>query len=174
MARAPRSLFAAPLVVTAFVAAPAGADVDPSDKGKIRFDGYQCYEGPEGKESSVPCPKKLLPKAKKKQPVYREAGDGACRTTGRKQVRCPPNIILPEPQGTTYDDGGGGVRFDEGMMACVEWVNMQCPEGMSCNPPPPQPVACPDELLPSLAPKVKPSKKKKGKCYLGTLRVRCP
>ena len=52
------------------------------------------------------------------------------------------------------------------------WM-VRCPEGMSCNPPPPKPVACPDELLPSLAPKVKPTKKKKGKCYLGTLQVKC-
>ena len=165
MARAPRSLFAAPLVLTAF-AAHAGP------KEKVTFDGYQCYSGPEGQESSVPCPKKLLPKPKKTQPVYQEAGGGACRTTDRKQVRCPPNIVLPDPQSKPTD--GGSISFDEGLMTCTEWVDMQCPEGMSCNPPPPQPVACPDELLPTLAPKVKPTKKKKGACYLGKLKVRCP
>jgi hypothetical protein len=172
MARPPRSLFAAPLVVTAIVATPAGADDKPKKaEEKIRFDGYQCYQGPEGMESSVPCPKKLLPRPKKKDPVIQEAGGGACRTFDRKQVRCPPNLIAPDPAFTRIGDQNVG--FDEATFACHSWVDISCPPEVSCNPPPPQPMACPEELLPRLAPKVKPTRKKKGKCYLGKVRVAC-
>ena len=130
-----RKVFAAPLVLTATL---AHAD------DKVRFDGYQCYSGPPETESSVPCPTKVLPKAKKGQPVWQEAGGGACRTTDLKQVRCPPNLILADPP--YVRNGDVTISYDEGAFACRQMEDMQCPQGATCNPPPPQPYACPENV----------------------------
>jgi hypothetical protein len=162
MARSPRRLFAAPFVLTAVAASPALAgDHAP----KVRFDGYQCYSGPKETESSVPCPESALPKPKKDTAVYKDGSD-MCRIAGGKQVRCPPNITLPDPMNAL------GVEFDQYNLRCVTVEDTHCPEGATCNPPPPQPVACPDALLPHPMPKVKVKHKGK-KCFIGKLQVAC-
>jgi len=73
---------------------------------------------------------------------------GACRTLGNKQVRCPPNLVLADPSYKTVN--GENISFDTSTFACHSWHEIHCPEGASCNPPPPQPMACPDDLLPTL------------------------
>src|SRR5438874_9139077 len=93
-----------------------------------------------------------LPKAKKGQPVFAESG--TCYTLGRKEVRCPPNVVLPD-FGASVPSGDGKIIFDDFTFGCELEESFSCPQGATCNPPEPRSVACPDELLPKLAKKVK-------------------
>jgi hypothetical protein len=144
-------------------------DAAPTAQHPIRFDGFICLQGPEGKESSVPCPPELLPEAPKGTAVLQSGQE--CRTLGRKQVRCPPTIVAPATP--HRQDGRVHLAFDEGTFGCSTWEEMSCPPGATCNPPPPQPIDCPPEMLPTLAPGVAPTAQKDG-CFLGDVPVTCP
>jgi len=150
-------------------AAADDAGVGPDGK-RIVYNGYQCLEGPPGKESTVKCPESLLPEAPPGTAVAEVYGD--CRTLGQKLVRCPATIVLPEPSQLEHD--GDHVGIDTHTFGCHAWRDMHCPRGASCNPPPPRPVECPPELVPRLAAGVQPTARKDGHCLLGDVIVVCP
>jgi hypothetical protein len=111
------------------------------------------------------------------KPIY--ADSGVCRLAPSAAiVDCPatgPTLIRPKDQSVSLPGGGNIWLSDDGTFTCRKtFPKMACPAGASCNPPPPQDVDCPTELLPELAPDVKPSKKLGDKCMLGEIRVVCP
>ncbi len=68
---------------------------------------------------------------------------GCTLVTGDDRVltnNCPESMTRPMPANYRIDDNGDGT--------CTAWFtgDTHCPEGASCNPPPPQDVACPPEL----------------------------
>ena len=148
---------------------PPQVDASPQDL-EIRYVGYMCLRGPQGKESTVTCPPELLPAAEEGAPVWEQYGE--CRTIGRRLVKCPANIVLPTPR--NRKEGAVNVGIDESTLACQTWEDMSCPEGATCNPPPPQPAPCPEDLLPTLLPGTGPVKKKSAECFLGDVQVKCP
>jgi hypothetical protein len=197
MSRRRRALFAAPLVVTVAFApgceqrgtrppperppplSPEVPEVPPPltahDAGAgeapaIRFTGFQCLAGPPGRESTVRCPPELIPEAAPGTAVVQQGDD--CRTLGRALVRCPPTIALPEPR--TRRLGRAHVAISDHTFGCETWEDMSCPPGATCNPPPPEPVACPDDLLPRLLPGIAPTARPDDGCLLGEVRVVCP
>jgi hypothetical protein len=146
--------------------------------GHIVFDDPACYQADAtGQRAWVECPPDLLPPAPKDELVY--AQGTSCfpvhASGGQGRVTCPtggPTVVLPA---TTSKDLGGGahVGFNSWSMACQQWQDMSCPQGASCNPPPPMPVECPPDLLPQLANGEKPTSTKDGKCYWQTYQVAC-
>ncbi len=158
---------------TAPTAAPpptTSASADPAAEGVI-YDGFgSCYHYVGGEKKYVPkCPESLLPEAPKDALVY-EYG-GYCRSVpAGRPVRCPPggvSLVLP----TTTSKNN--VFLQLGTMKCKEGHTMHCPKGASCNPPPPTPVPCPAELLPKLAPGVKPTRREGANCFYGEVQVAC-
>ncbi|MFN3197387.1 MAG: hypothetical protein ACE366_03045 [Bradymonadia bacterium] len=68
-----------------------------------------------------------------------------CNPPPPRPVTCPPELSLGLP--TQIKQGESTIwRLPNGQ--CEQMFNVKCPEGALCNPPPPQPVTCPDPLLP--------------------------
>jgi hypothetical protein len=113
--RSPRpGRFAAPLVVT--VAAVAG-----------------CASGP---ESGNPPPQNPPSPSTATQPP-----------ANPPPVQLPPepashpHVNPPPPQLPVASNPANVQKRDDG--TCIEFFHVNCPPGVSCNPPPPHPVQCP-------------------------------
>ena len=165
-----KPLFVVPLTMTVSMLAASAPPAAPAPPPNIRFDGWGCLEGPAGKENSVVCPEELLTKPPPGTPVY-ENSLSECRTLGGKRVRCPPNVTLPS---SGHVNGLVHVALDDNTLSCHTWTDYTCDPNVTCNPPHPEPIACPDDLLPRLLPGVAPTAKKNGQCFLGDTRVACP
>jgi hypothetical protein len=146
--------------------------------GHIVFDDPTCYQADAtGQRAWVECPPELLPPPPKDDLVYAQ-GDVCFPVRaggGQGRVTCPPGgatVVLPAV--TSKDLGGNShIAFNTWNMACQQWTDMHCPQGASCNPPPPTPVECPADLLPQLANGEKPTAKKDGKCFWNDYQVAC-
>ncbi|MEZ4225083.1 MAG: hypothetical protein R3B13_29285 [Polyangiaceae bacterium] len=156
-------------VATGTATPPPTSTVDTTD---LVYDGTgSCYRMVDGKRSYVPaCPDELLPAAKDGDPTFEYAGH--CRTVPKPYpVRCPPGgtpLVLPARS------NADNVFMNLADLSCRKsFPATHCPPGASCNPPPPQPVPCPQALLPSLAPGFSPTKRDGGRCYYGSVEVRC-
>lgn len=83
-------------------------------------------------------------------------------------LELPRATSMPDPTNADAE-----IRFRAHSQDCWRSYQMDCPPGAKCNPPPPEPVACPDELLPTLVNGEVPSTKDDGTCWWGDRRVRC-
>jgi hypothetical protein len=88
-------------------------------------------------------------------------------------VRGPATIVAPDPWQRELP-GGDSVAFDNGSFGCEKHFDHSCPKDATCNPPRPEAMPCPDELLPRLAPGVAPTRRDKADCFLGDVEVACP
>jgi hypothetical protein len=148
----------------------------PAPKGELIYDGYGgCYRMVDGEKKYAPkCPDSLLPEAGKDALVY-QRGDVCQQTPDGKTVRCPaggPTVILPEPSSTKVAGKNVSLRF--GSLDCHSYVDHKCPPNVACNPPPPEPITCPPELMPKLAGGAKPTKVDGARCFFGKIEVACP
>ncbi len=139
-------------------------------------DGYgSCYRiGPKGDKVYAPqCPESILPEPPKDRLVFRH-GPYCQRVPDGRAVKCPangPTAIVPKTNTSASDPF---VYLQYGTLECFRGHDVRCPEGVSCNPPPPRPVPCPLELMPSLAKGVEPTKQEGAQCWFGTVKVVCP
>lgn len=147
-----------------------------SSAGELVYDGYGgCYRMVDGEKKYVPqCPDALLPEPPNDQLVYKH-GAVCNRVPDGRTVRCPPGgptAIVPEPSSIKVAGGSIGLRY--GSLDCHRYEDMHCPPSVACNPPPPEPVTCPKELMPKLAAGVKPTKRDGTRCWFGAVEVTCP
>lgn len=69
-------------------------------------------------------------------------------------VKCPAigaTITMATP--TARRDG---ITFDPWTMTCMQFFDMSCDPDTKCNPPPPQRVPCPNDLMPTLRADLEP------------------
>lgn len=167
MSRRRYLVFAAPLVVTAVFGCDKKSDEKKAEKPEPPPPNAVMTRNP-----PMPLPDAaVLPTAPAGTAVLQH-GD-SCRMFGGAPVACPPNIAAPAE---TQRQGDGNLRisFEYNRFGCQSWEDIQCPTGATCNPPPPRPVPCPEEMLPTLVPGAEPTAKKDGDCFVGEVEVRCP
>jgi hypothetical protein len=146
------------------------------DTNDLVYDGYGgCYRVVGGEKKYVPqCPESMLPAAPTDQLVYQHGGQ-CKRVPDGNPVRCPasgPTVILPEP--SSIKTATGSVSLQYGSLKCLQYVDVDCPPEVNCNPPKPDVVPCPASLMPKLAAGVKPTKKDQQHCWFGAAEVACP
>lgn len=170
-----RHVFSASLVVT--VALGAGCDKQAPRESEISHNPPM--PGVDAAVALTPVPvdaapappdARPLPAAPPGTAVYQDIND-ACRMVGGEHVLCPPTVALPRRR--QIHKGGMITSLDDRTLTCGRRQEMSCPGGASCNPPGPEPVACPQSLLPTLMPGVVPTSRKKGECFLGDVEVAC-
>jgi hypothetical protein len=148
----------------------------PAPAPALTNDGYGgCYAMVDGEKKYAPkCPDALLAAPPTDQLVY-QRGDQCNRVPDGVPVQCPaggPTGILPDPDSVAIP--GGSISLQYGTLVCLQGHFVKCPPGVMCNPPPPETVPCPPELLPKLSPGVKPTKRDGARCWFGQVEVACP
>jgi len=181
-------VFAAPFVVTVALGGCKQADDDAASKPPPRAKPDAAMSRnppmptPDAQVAVVVPPDAAakvvveLPDAKPGAIVYGQ--DGACFTGFRVPVKCPADgapILLTK---LVLDDPIPWIYLQEGQLACFREQPYDCPVqppgvAVSCNPPAPLPVECPDELMPRLRADLEPDRKD-GKCTYQGVQVRCP
>lgn len=69
-----------------------------------------------------------------------------CNPPPPRPVECPAELSLGLPTQIKEGDKTTWRRPDG---RCESMFNIECEEGSTCNPPPPQPTPCPDALVPA-------------------------
>lgn len=88
-----------------------------------------------------------LPHGEAPLPPTKEPGSDTPQAPSLSPPAAPkarPTQIKPVEVKSVKIDGGTITRRADG--TCWQSVTVRCPEGVLCNPPPPQPVACPSAL----------------------------
>lgn len=118
---------AAPFLMTASMAAPAGAQPAPEVKPPKRPTEVAVDGGVIRKDArSGMC----------RQYFTSKCPPGArCNPPPPRPVRCPPELLPDAGPDETV------LRRPDG--TCEAMVHVKCPPGVLCNPPPPRPVRCP-------------------------------
>jgi hypothetical protein len=150
------------------------ADAAPAPA--LTNDGYGgCYAMVDGEKKYAPkCPEALLAPPPTGELTYKR-GDECNRVPDGIAVQCPsggPTGILPDPDSVSIP--GGSISLQYGTLHCLKGQFMKCPPGVMCNPPPPETIPCPPELLPKLSPGVPPTKRDGLHCWYGSVEVACP
>lgn len=146
-----------------------------SDLSCLQYFHVQCDPGekcnPPAPEP-VPCPSAIRPRLAL-ETLPTRSDSGRCWWNDI-EVTCPAgmvkgNLALPETreQGTIY--------LHEGELLCFDDPPYDpCPPEVDCNPPPPQQVPCPRELLPTLIGDAQPNRTDGDRCFWDDIEVRCP
>src|SRR3569623_1003702 len=125
-ARTPRKTFATPFVVT-LAAVPA------------------CYVQP------APQPQPVVTSTPQPQSQPSDSHPVVISNPPRPQPAPPPkpSVILnpPRPQPQPQPQAAGSWHVFKTGDGCEAIVNVQCPHGAACNPPPPQKYACPPGIV---------------------------
>lgn len=182
-------VFAAPFVITAALSGCKQADDDAASKPPPRTKPDAAMSRnppmpmPDAQLISVnpPTPADAavvveLLDAKAGAIVYGDGG--ACFTGYQQAVKCPKGGAPFVVAALEVSAPGGRITLQEGQLACYQDQPLSCPEpppgvAMSCNPPGPTPIECPDELMPRLRRDLEPERKD-GKCTYQGVQVRCP
>ena len=147
----------------------------PPDASLVNDGHGNCYALVGGQQVYAPrCPESLLEAPPADRLVFTWS-DRCQRVPDGVTVRCPPGgptALLPDP--TSIRRGDEHVSLRIGDLTCLHGHDTPCAPGVNCNPPPPESVPCPPELLPRLAPGVKPTKSNGGRCWFDAVEVVCP
>lgn len=123
------------------------------------------------------CDKQSSPETRERRtnnpPMPTPDGGAMAKTPMLDAAPAPAaKLIAPDP---SFKAGNGAtISLNQDTWTCEEQLHNDCPPGARCNPPPPEPVPCPDDLLPSLAPGVAETARKNGECFLDDVEVKCP
>ena len=117
----------------------------------------------------------------------------ACTSSSGGETRNPPpqelDVEKPDPEPISHNppDPSAGVQPPEEIPGdkitiekmpdgtCMEYVDVYCPPGDSCNPPPPREVQCPEEMeLPTAKNPDAVSVRDNGECYESLGNEGCP
>lgn len=135
-----------------------------------------CSRFVDGKEIYERCPESLLPEAPSDWAVSK-ASTGDCYRAGKSfglHVKCPPGgptAMLPEPSSMRLPDGSF-VSVNHSLTCRLVPPPPKCPPNITCDvfgresP-------CPRELLPLLAPGVRPTKRVGARCWYFQTEVSC-
>lgn len=117
--------------------------------------------------------------------------DGPTQNPPPPEVEEPPPLPPepePEPNSTAADSGAPepepkpdldpnpkpapradeGLRFrvqDNGDGSCTKYFGVNCPQGVVCNPPPPQTLPCSDDMWPEAQVLANVTKREDGSCW---------
>ncbi len=83
-----------------------------------------------------------------------------------------PELLVPDPRSTTTSSGDSIVLEDD--LTCMRYAHVQCDPGDKCNPPPPEPVRCPSEIRPRVAPGQRGPTSDGKWCHWNKIEVTCP
>lgn len=100
----------------------------------------------------------------------------AAQVVPKKPVfRNPPRppVVKPRPKVPDRMEVPGGYIKRDANDSCRKYFKSSCPEGARCNPPRPQWVACPPELLNWAKPGEKVERRDDGTCHV-YYNVTCP
>jgi hypothetical protein len=146
--------------------------------GTLVFEDPTCYQIDDtGQRQWADCPEHVLPPAPSDRLIHQQGAFcfpvGA--SGGRGRVTCPPGgptVAFAEIRDKELG-AGKHVGFREWDLSCDTWVETRCSPDRTCNPPPPQPIECPEEMLPRLINGAKPTSQKDGKCFWESYQVSC-
>ena len=89
------------------------------------------------------------------------------------EVEEPPETEEPQAEETAAEHSFSVEIHKRADGSCHKVVDMACPEGVACNPPPPEPVTCPAPALPKAGVAANVFTREDGTCWEG-FDMNCP